>query len=324
MANDNFFLTGRIQVGKSTLIRKVIKALNADTAAWNGDRPLRLGGFRTFTVADIPGAIGSVYITPYTAFDPPLYPANRIGIRLERDKASFTYRFDSFPQVFNTTGCRILNDSAESDLIIMDELGMMETDAKAYGDRVLELLDAGPPVLGVIKPLHSPLLDAIREHPGSKVFEVTLENRDEILETILPAVRRKLWRQRRDSAGALVLREGPSGREILLVRTPNSGWSLPKGHIEDGENEPQAAARETLEETGIKAAVSDTCLAEVPSILPGDKRSIRFYLASFEDGEARPLLAEIEEAAWVSPERATELLAHLPEGMALAAYLQDR
>ena len=37
-------------------------------------------------------------------------------------------------------------------------------------------------------------------------------------------------------------------------------WSLPKGHIEEGETPEQAAIREVAEETGINSAITRSCL----------------------------------------------------------------
>ncbi len=46
--------------------------------------------------------------------------------------------------------------------------------------------------------------------------------------------------------------EGDGKRRYLILRHRNGGhWSLPKGHIEPGESEEEAALRETREETGI-------------------------------------------------------------------------
>ncbi len=53
------------------------------------------------------------------------------------------------------------------------------------------------------------------------------------------------------SAGAVVFHEGPRGREFLLLRYGTGHWGFPKGHIEPGEEEKQAAHREVEEETGI-------------------------------------------------------------------------
>lgn len=56
--------------------------------------------------------------------------------------------------------------------------------------------------------------------------------------------------------GAIVL--DPAGRLLLVKRAnpPAQGcWSLPGGRVEPGETDPQAVAREVLEETGLQVHV---------------------------------------------------------------------
>ena len=50
------------------------------------------------------------------------------------------------------------------------------------------------------------------------------------------------------SAGGLVLN---AKGEVLVVNQNGDSWSLPKGHLDAGENELQAARREICEESGI-------------------------------------------------------------------------
>ncbi|MGH3610418.1 MAG: NUDIX domain-containing protein, partial [Pseudonocardiaceae bacterium] len=59
------------------------------------------------------------------------------------------------------------------------------------------------------------------------------------------------------SAGGLVV-DTETGRAAVIGRLDRRGrllWSLPKGHVEDGETAEQAAVREVAEETGIDSAV---------------------------------------------------------------------
>jgi bis(5'-nucleosidyl)-tetraphosphatase len=54
------------------------------------------------------------------------------------------------------------------------------------------------------------------------------------------------------SAGAVVFyKEGATEPEYLLLHYTAGHWDFPKGNIEAGENEKQAAIREIREETGI-------------------------------------------------------------------------
>ena len=61
---------------------------------------------------------------------------------------------------------------------------------------------------------------------------------------------------RRDevSAGGIVWRRARGGAgEVALIRQHGSkAWSLPKGHLEEGESARQAAVREVREETGLE------------------------------------------------------------------------
>ena len=53
------------------------------------------------------------------------------------------------------------------------------------------------------------------------------------------------------SAGAVVYSATPEGPEYLLLRYGGGNWGFPKGHVEAGETDVQAAQREVGEETGI-------------------------------------------------------------------------
>ena len=44
---------------------------------------------------------------------------------------------------------------------------------------------------------------------------------------------------------------GP-GNKIIVVSQNGNSWSLPKGHLDPGENEEEAATREIFEESGIQ------------------------------------------------------------------------
>lgn len=53
------------------------------------------------------------------------------------------------------------------------------------------------------------------------------------------------------SCGIVLFREKDGEKHYLLLHYPSGHWDFPKGHVEEGENERETAARELLEETGI-------------------------------------------------------------------------
>lgn len=58
---------------------------------------------------------------------------------------------------------------------------------------------------------------------------------------------------REPTAGGIVFRRNAEGAiEILLIQDAKDRWTIPKGHIEEGETAKQTAAREIGEEAGLK------------------------------------------------------------------------
>lgn len=58
---------------------------------------------------------------------------------------------------------------------------------------------------------------------------------------------------REPTAGGIVFRRSNKGEiEILLIQDAKDRWTIPKGHIEEGESAKETAQREIGEETGLK------------------------------------------------------------------------
>jgi 8-oxo-dGTP pyrophosphatase MutT (NUDIX family) len=118
------------------------------------------------------------------------------------------------------------------------------------------------------------------------------------------------------SAGGLVV-DTETGRAAVIGRLDRRGrmlWSLPKGHVEQGETVEQAAVREVAEETGIDSAV----VAALGSIdywfVTEDRRvhkTVHHFLLRAVGGELSDADVEVTEVAWVP-------LADLPTRLAYA------
>src|SRR5438309_233295 len=118
--------------------------------------------------------------------------------------------------------------------------------------------------------------------------------------------RPRLPRVDETSAGGLVLDlSGPVPMGALIGRTNRRGrllWSLPKGHLEEGETAEQAAVREVEEETGISGEI----LGELGTIdfwfvAEGRRihKTVRHYLLRATGGELSDADVEVTAVAWV-------------------------
>jgi 8-oxo-dGTP pyrophosphatase MutT (NUDIX family) len=125
---------------------------------------------------------------------------------------------------------------------------------------------------------------------------------------------------RETSAGGLVVRGPDHQLEAALIgRTDRRGrllWSLPKGHVEEGETLEQTAEREVEEETGIRGRVLAP-LGEVEFFFAAEGRTIRktvhHFLLRFVDGELSDADHEVTEVAWVPVDELVSRLAHPDE-----------
>lgn len=122
------------------------------------------------------------------------------------------------------------------------------------------------------------------------------------------------------SAGGLVVR----GEEVLLISlVGGERWQLPKGHVEPGESEEQAAVREVREETG----VSGRPLARLPEIeywfvQAGQRvhKRVAYFLLGYESGSELDFdPAEVSGAAWFRWDAALERLTFDNERQVTAA-----
>jgi 8-oxo-dGTP pyrophosphatase MutT (NUDIX family) len=124
--------------------------------------------------------------------------------------------------------------------------------------------------------------------------------------------------ERERSAGGVVVR----GEEIVVIvptRRASDGsrvLALPKGHIDPGENEVQAATREVREETGVVGEpVRELGEARYWYRRDGQTipKSVAFFLFRYVEGDTADHDDEVEEARWIPLKDARSELSHAAE-----------
>jgi len=129
------------------------------------------------------------------------------------------------------------------------------------------------------------------------------------------------------SAGGLVV--DTTGKLGLLIgrrdQKDTSGkrilWSLPKGHIEDGETPEQAALREVQEETGIESIIEKQLGVIDFWFMAGGKRihkTVHHYLFRESGGLLAAQETEVDEVAWFPLSEIIEKLAYPDEKKLIA------
>ena len=149
-------IVGERGVGKSTLIRRVLKDLNRCP----------------------------IYI--YDAGKPHCRTQdNLIGYHRERDIPAITAAFDRYAP-------RLLEPVPEDAVAELDEIGFLEANSESFCQAVMGLLDGANPVIAAVKDREHPFLEAVRNHLNARCFYITAENRDALYEEVLLFMKQQL------------------------------------------------------------------------------------------------------------------------------------
>ncbi|MBQ2753017.1 MAG: nucleotide kinase [Firmicutes bacterium] len=153
------FLTGKKQVGKSTLLKKVLDRYNGN-----------IGGFFTVRTNEYLKDSYSVHIYNYAEKIIPT--AENMLFICGRSKENVAERFDLL-------GCDIVSKCYGYNLVVMDELGPYEADAALFHKSVLDILNSNASVLGVLQAPAEDFWPDIANNPDVKVVHINENNRDD-------------------------------------------------------------------------------------------------------------------------------------------------
>ncbi|KAM9316707.1 cancer-related nucleoside-triphosphatase [Gastrophryne carolinensis] len=185
------FLTGPPGIGKTTLIQKATEALKASGTPIDGfyTEEVRQGGQRIgFDAITISGSRG--HLARVGSDQSSGGRQNRVG--------QYAVDITSFENlVLPTLNCLLKSGNlAQKSVCVIDEIGKMELFSQTFISLVQRVLSSEKVVvLGTIpvpkgKPL--PLVEDIRHRADVKVFTITRENRDKILQEVVSAIRNSL------------------------------------------------------------------------------------------------------------------------------------
>lgn len=118
----------------------------------------------------------------------------------------------------------------------------------------------------------------------------------------------------RTAGGVVLNRDG----RVLVVNQRGTSWSLPKGHVEVGESDLEAAKREIFEESGIGQLELVRELGSYQRHKIGkyggddtsELKTIVLFLFKTNEEIIKPIDPENPEGRWVEKENVAELLTH--------------
>ena len=116
------------------------------------------------------------------------------------------------------------------------------------------------------------------------------------------------------AGGVVISKKG----KVLLVNQRGNSWSLPKGHIEEGEDAKTAAIREIEEEAGITRLIFIKDLGSYSRYKIGldgrddtrELKHITMFMFSTDELKLSPQDPNHPEARWVHPDDVEGLLTH--------------
>ena len=113
---------------------------------------------------------------------------------------------------------------------------------------------------------------------------------------------------------AVCYRRTPAGPEFLLVRTWDGAWTFPKGMIDPGHTETEAAELEAWEEAGVKGIIEPqpftTYLAgKAPGNSNSERMKIEVTAYLLDVRETQPPPEKFRKPKWFDPAAAQKALA---------------
>lgn len=127
------------------------------------------------------------------------------------------------------------------------------------------------------------------------------------------------------AAGGLVWRPAEDGHvELVLVHRPAyDDWAFPKGKLQRGETEPEAALREVEEETGLRCRLGRELGISSYRDARGRQKTVRFWEMTPVGGVLAPA-NEVDDARWVRLAEVRDALSYPRDRELLGRFEETR
>ena len=166
----HILLCGNRRTGRSSMIRRLTETLSVPVY-----------GYRTKTLHTRPDGYHEIYMFPYGEKAPAASEACHIGDCNTRERVIHN-------EVFNTLGVTLLHAKPDG-ILVMDEIGFMESQAEAFCNAVLERLHGNIPVLAAVRTsIETPFIRQVLACENVRVVQMAPERFDETYEALSPVI----------------------------------------------------------------------------------------------------------------------------------------
>jgi len=163
---NNILISGYPVVGKTTLIRKLIKNMNCKIDGFFTEEKKEAGKRTGFYITDF---FGNREILAHINFESP-YRVGYYGVHVKS---------------FETIGIPALTRALKSaDMIVIDEIGKMEMFSEKFCEMLEKVFASDKPLLATIKARDCELTAKLKNRPDVEVFHLTKENRNKMVDFI--------------------------------------------------------------------------------------------------------------------------------------------
>ena len=166
-----FLLTGRPGTGKTTIIRETLSVISVKKGGFYTQEIREHGIRKGFSIITLSGETG---ILSHVDF-PKEKRVGKYGVSLQN--------------LENIGVVSIEQALADSELVVIDEIGKMELLSSRFKEAVLKAIESNKCVLGTVMLNPNPFTDAIKRHSSVRLFTVTVENRNQVSRSLIQCIK---------------------------------------------------------------------------------------------------------------------------------------